>query len=83
MRILDVETIRKLMADRKIALVARKTGLNPNTLYRLLSGKVYPRYQTLRKLSEYLTSESEQDAGDSGAKDAQVTQKKKTKKRNS
>lgn len=61
MRILDVETIRRRLADRKVLRVAQATGLNPNTIYRLLNGTAYPSYHTLRKLSEYLTAESDEN----------------------
>lgn len=57
MRILDVETIRRRLADRKVLRVAQATGLNPNTIYRLINGTVKPSYETLIKLSKYLTTE--------------------------
>lgn len=59
-KILDLDTIRQLMEDRKVSQVARKTGLNPMTIHRILWGKSKPNYETLRLLTEYLTATPEQ-----------------------
>lgn len=59
-KILDVDTIRRLMSDRKISQVARQTGVHQNTLYRILGGKTNPSYNTLKALSEYLTATPEE-----------------------
>lgn len=62
-KILDIDTIRRLMSDRKISQVARQTGIHQNTLYRVLGGKTNPSYNTLRALSEYLAATPEEILG--------------------
>lgn len=54
---LDIDTIRRLMADRNIRKVARRIGVHPNTLYRTIWGTSRPRYETIKKVSDYLEAE--------------------------
>lgn len=59
-QILNLDAIRCLMADRKVSKVARRIGLDPNTIYRILHGTAKPSYETLKALTEYLTTPPEQ-----------------------
>jgi transcriptional regulator with XRE-family HTH domain len=49
-----LEEVKALLHDRNLSVVAAATNLNPQTIYRLVRGKVKPHNSTLRLLSEYL-----------------------------
>lgn len=51
---LEPDTIRKLLADRRLSVVAEATGLHVNTIANARDGKSAPTYYVLRKLSDYL-----------------------------
>ena len=51
---LTIDEIRERVKDRSVKKVARMSGVHFNALYRLVSGKSKPSYETLKKLSEYL-----------------------------
>lgn len=51
---LYVEQIRKLLSDRNLAEVSRRTGVGYMALARIVSGKNNPCYVNLVKLSNYL-----------------------------
>ncbi len=51
---MTLEQIRAALADRKITAVAKATGINMHTLYRILRGSTEPHASTLRVLSDYL-----------------------------
>jgi predicted transcriptional regulator len=53
---LEIEEIKKLMADRNVQAVAKAVGLHPNAIYRLINGATYPKYTTVRILLDYLNS---------------------------
>lgn len=52
-----LEQIRHSLKDRNLSVVAKETGLNPHTLYRLVKGTVKPSKVTLRVVADYLTKE--------------------------
>jgi len=52
---LDLDEIKRLLADRRLDVVADATKLHRNTIARIRDGKQSnPKYFVLRKLSEYL-----------------------------
>lgn len=51
---LTLEQIRRRLEPMNIQHVSRETGLHPNSLYRIASGKTSAGYQTVRKLSDWL-----------------------------
>lgn len=52
---LDLDEIKRLLADRRLDVVAEATNLHRNTIARIRDGKQEnPKYFVLRKLSEYL-----------------------------
>lgn len=53
---LDLKEIRKLLADRRVDLVAEATGLGYNTVREIRSGaQMNPSYYSVKKLSDYFT----------------------------
>lgn len=51
---MDVSEIRERMKDRRVYQVAEKTGLNPRTIYNLLTDKnANPTRKTLLALTAY------------------------------
>ncbi len=53
---LDLKEIRKLLADRRVDLVAEATGLGYNTVREIRCGaQKNPNYDTVKALSDYLT----------------------------
>ena len=54
-----IEQIRRELADRRVPVVAQKTGLHPATIRRILSEPDYiPALRTLLALDAYLTGGS-------------------------
>jgi predicted transcriptional regulator len=53
-RMLTTEEIRKLLADRRLDIVAKATGISPLTVARIRDGKGDPKASTLEALSNYL-----------------------------
>lgn len=53
----DVETIRTLLADRRLAVVARATGVSRETLWRIREKRVMPHNDTLRKIAAYFEAQ--------------------------
>jgi predicted transcriptional regulator len=53
-RMLTTEEIRKLLADRRLDIVAKATGISPLTVARIRDGKGDPKASTLEALSAYL-----------------------------
>jgi DNA-binding phage protein len=51
---MTLEQIRAALADRNITAVAKATGINAHTLYRILRGTTDPHAATLRVLGDYL-----------------------------
>lgn len=52
---LDLDEIKRLLADRRLDVVAEATNLHRNTIARIRDGRQpNPTYFVLRKLSEYL-----------------------------
>ena len=58
-KILSVEEIRARLADRILTIVAAKTTLSVDTLYRLVHDDTRtPSYATVIKLSDYLSGDA-------------------------
>jgi len=53
-RMLTTEEIRKMLADRRLDIVAKATGISPLTVARIRDGKGDPKASTLEALSRYL-----------------------------
>ena len=53
---MTLEQIKRELSDRNMSAVARATGMNLSTLYRLVHGKCRPHNATLRVLTAYLTT---------------------------
>jgi len=51
---LTLEEVKKRLEHMNLSSVARETGLHPNALYRIVSGKTGARYETVKKLSDWL-----------------------------
>lgn len=51
---LTLEQILEKLEDRNLTKVAEKTGIHSNVLYRLTKDKSQPKYETIKKLSDYL-----------------------------
>ena len=51
---MTLQEIQAALADRNMQAVAKATGINPTTLYRLMRGKAKPHNATLRVLETYL-----------------------------
>jgi DNA-binding phage protein len=56
-KMMTVEEVRKGLQERNVQVVARHTGLNPHTIYRLINEDRKPSYETVKVLSDYLTQE--------------------------
>lgn len=54
---LTTEEIRDKLKPYNLAQVARQAGVNKHTLYRLMSESHAPTYDTVKKLSDWLTGE--------------------------
>jgi DNA-binding phage protein len=52
-KMLKIEEIVERLKDRKLTVVARRTGINKQTLYNIMKGQL-PTYDTLVKISDYL-----------------------------
>lgn len=50
----QLEYVRRSLMDRNLTSVASSTGLNPHTLYRIMSGGVKPHQSTLNLILSYL-----------------------------
>ena len=57
---LTLEQIIEKLYDRNIKKVAKKTGLDPSTIYRIKNRDIGEKvtYETIRKLSDYLEGKS-------------------------
>lgn len=51
---LNLEEIRRRLKPMNLSHVARETGVHPNALYRIVSGRTGARYETVKKLSDWL-----------------------------
>lgn len=51
---MNIDTIKTSLADRNLQVVAKATGINPHTLYRLMQGKTKPNQATLKLIAAYL-----------------------------
>jgi transcriptional regulator with XRE-family HTH domain len=50
-----LDTVRKLLKDRRISVVAKATGIHRNTITYIRDDKRYnPNYDTYKKLADYL-----------------------------
>ena len=50
----QLEKIRNDLKDRNVQAVARATGIHANAIYKIMRGTTNPKYETVRKLAEYL-----------------------------
>ena len=53
---LTVEQIVNYLTDRNLVVVAERTGLSYQTVWRVARGETNPDYSTVKKLSDYLTA---------------------------
>ena len=51
---MTLDEIKQNLKDRNLKAVALKTGVSPDTLYRLVRGMVTPHPSTLQVISSYL-----------------------------
>ena len=51
---IDIQTIQAALKDRNLQAVARATGINSATLYRLAKGVSKPNQRTLKDIAAYL-----------------------------
>lgn len=55
---LTIDQIKRMLADRRLDVVSEATGLHRNTLAAIRDGRhENPKYETMRKLSEYLSAQ--------------------------
>jgi plasmid maintenance system antidote protein VapI len=54
---INIETIQKLLKDRKKTVIAKAVGLHYNTVLAIANGKKTVEYESIRKLSDYFTEE--------------------------
>lgn len=53
---LTIDKIKAMLADRRLDVVARETGLHRNTLAAIRDGRHQnPTYNTIKRLSDYLS----------------------------
>lgn len=53
-----LEKIKEVLEYANIQKVAKGTGLHPNVIYRIKNGKTNPKYETVKKINDYLTGSS-------------------------
>lgn len=53
---LTITQIKQRLIDANLKRVATNAGLHPATVYRFIKGDGRPLFETVRALSEYLTS---------------------------
>lgn len=56
---LTLEQIREELKPYNLTRVAKETGINRHTLYRLMHESHRPSYDTVKTLSDYLSGEDE------------------------
>lgn len=57
---LTLEQVQTRLGDRRLASVARGTGLHYETVWRVARGKIRPAsitYETIKRLSDYLMAQ--------------------------
>ncbi len=55
---MDIDWIRRELADRRVGVVAAKTGISRVTVARIRDGKeTNPKLETMRALAAYLAGE--------------------------
>ena len=52
---MTLEEIQEALKDRRVGVVAKETGIHPNTVINIRDGKTDPVYSSIKKLSEYLS----------------------------
>jgi predicted transcriptional regulator len=53
-----LEEIKTLLADRNLSEVSRRSGVPYAMLYKFATGRVEPKYETIKVLAEYLQGQS-------------------------
>jgi len=59
---LTLEEIRELLQDRRLMVVAQRTGLHYNTLLKIRDNTSSPSYEAVKALSDYFTANDTQGA---------------------
>jgi len=61
---MTLEQIRQQLADRRLSVVAERTGLHYQTVWRISAGEAErPSYETIKRISDYLTDTTGTDHG--------------------
>jgi DNA-binding phage protein len=55
---MDIEKIKLILKDRNLKAVALGAGIHYNALYRMMSGGTQPKYETVKKLTDYIESQN-------------------------
>jgi transcriptional regulator with XRE-family HTH domain len=58
-KMLNIYYVRKFLSDKRLAVVAERTGIHENTLRRVRDGVVKPSYETLEKISAYMRADND------------------------
>lgn len=61
---LTLEEIRKALTRVKIPVLAKEIGVHQNTIYSIANGHSEPNYRTLKKISDWLESISDEANND-------------------
>lgn len=56
---LTLDEVKRRLKPMNLQHVAKETGIHPNALYRICAGASGPRYETVKKLSDWLESINE------------------------
>lgn len=51
---LTLEQVKQRLSHMNLKRVAKEAGVHHNALYRLMNGGVSPRYETVKKISDWL-----------------------------
>lgn len=56
---LNIDDVQKFLSDKRLSVVAERTGVHENTLRRVRDGDVKPSYETLEKLAAYMGADND------------------------
>jgi DNA-binding XRE family transcriptional regulator len=57
---MTLDTVRKLLKDRRVSVIAEATGIHSNTIRSIRNNPIYnPNYDTYKKLVEYFRKQHE------------------------
>ncbi len=54
---MEIEDLKKKLKTHNLSKVAEQSGVDKHTLYRLMSERSRPSYETVKKLVEWMESE--------------------------